>query len=67
MLKESRSSLIDKIEHSIGITATLINLTLLQKTLEVYTIINYNAYLLFNSIILNNRVAVYLVNSFSIL
>jgi len=65
MPKESRSSLTDKIEHSIGITAILINLTLLQKTLEVYTIIDYNAYLLFNSIILNNRVAVYLVNSFS--
>ena len=67
MPKESRSSLINKIEYFIDITITLINLTLLQKTLEVYTIIDYDAYLLSNSTILNNKVAVYLVNSFFIL
>jgi hypothetical protein len=51
-----------------AIIATLINLALLNTiALGVYSTISFNTYPLLNSTILNNRAALYLVNSKSML
>ena len=67
MPKIGNRSLTNREEFSIGVYATLINSTLLYRTFRAYFTIDYNAYILSKSTILNRGATIHLVNSATLL